>query len=279
MDGTVWTDSDMLREMFTPTQGSDWIIGGFGDDILSGGAGDDDLRGLAGNDTLHGDEGDDLLFGGPGHDSLDGWTGRDVLDGGAGNDTLYGEAGNDTLIGGAGNDTLRGGAGNDTYVFGRGSGQDTVVDHDTANNLDTILLNPDVAPGDVSIHRYGYDLVLSIKSSPDRLTVSFWFQDGSTAEQVEQITFADGTTWNVDAIKQMVLQGTPGDDILVGYSTSDIIPGRAGNDRISGGPGDDILEGGLGNDYLNGDAGNDTYIFGQGDGQDGAWSCSRPCRS
>ena len=37
--------------------------------------------------------------------------------------------------------------GNDTYLFGRGSGQDTIVDYDTtAGNLDTILLNSDISP-------------------------------------------------------------------------------------------------------------------------------------
>ena len=54
-----------------------------------------------------------------------------------------------------------------------------------------------------------------------------------------------------DAIKQMVLEGTPGDDLLIGYSaTSDTIRGYDGNDTIYGRAGDDILEGGAGNDAL-----------------------------
>ena len=34
MDGTVWIDSDILRETFAPTEGDDLIYGGSGDDNL-----------------------------------------------------------------------------------------------------------------------------------------------------------------------------------------------------------------------------------------------------
>ena len=92
--------------------------------------------------------------------------------------------------------------------------------------------------------------------------------------------------WDVDAIKQLVLQGTEGDDNLVGFSTGDLIQGYAGNDRLYGRDGDDsidggagndrlygengndTLQGGEGNDYIEGGAGTDTYVFGRGDGQD-----------
>ena len=113
------------------------------------------------------------------------------MDGGAGNDTLYG---GDEL------DTSRsvGSNGNDTYLFGRGWGQDTIIDYDkTAGNLDTILLNNDVLPADVTIRRSGDNLVLSINDAPDTLTVNNWFKDEVDTWQVEQIQFADGTTWNV----------------------------------------------------------------------------------
>ena len=75
-------------------------------------------------------------------------------------------------------------------------------------------------PADVTIRRSGDNLVLSINDAPDTLTVNNWFKDEVDTWQVEQIQFADGTTWNVDAIKQMVLEGTPGDDLLIGYSTT-----------------------------------------------------------
>ena len=232
-----------------------------------------------GNDTLYGRGGDDTLEGGAGSDVLYGETGNDTLRGGEGSDTLIGGTGDDTLDGGPGNDILYGGDyadqfrqgsnGNDAYLFDRGSGQDTVVDYDTTpGNLDTILLGSDLSPSDVNLKRTGDDLVLSINDTDDSMTVQNWFKDESIAWQVEQIEFGDGTTWNVDDIKEMVLQGTPGDDVLTGYSTSDSISGLAGNDTIYGGAGNDTLDGGAGNDYLNGGTGNDTYIFGRGYGQD-----------
>ena len=81
-------------------------------------------------DDLIGFGTDDLLRGLGGDDTLAGASGGDRLEGGAGNDTLYGETGDDTLVGGAGDDTLDGGLDNDTYVFGRGSGRDTIYDND-----------------------------------------------------------------------------------------------------------------------------------------------------
>ena len=66
--------------------------------------------------------------------------------------------------------------GNDTYLFGRGSGQDIIYDYDkTAGNVDTILLNSDISPADVTFHKSDYDLVLSINDTSDTLTVSNWF--------------------------------------------------------------------------------------------------------
>ena len=67
---------------------------------------------------------------------------------------------------------------------------------------------------------------------------------------MEQIQFADGTLLDAETIKQLVLQGTPGDDYLVGYSSADVLDGGAGNDTLIGNKGDD------------------TYIFGRGYGHD-----------
>lgn len=45
---------------------------------------------------------------------------------------------------------LYGEAGADTYVFGRGFGQDTVIDEDaTVSNTDTLRFNEGVVPADV----------------------------------------------------------------------------------------------------------------------------------
>lgn len=61
------------------------------------------------------------------------------------------------------------------------------------------------------------------------------------------------------------IQGTPGDDVIVGSRGRDVIDGRGGNDLICGGGGKDKLTGGDGDDSLDGGGGNDRLIGGDGD--------------
>lgn len=65
-----------------------------------------------------------------------------------------------------------------------------------------------------------------------------------------------GTGGNID--------GTHGDDVIVGTSASERIDGGNGNDIICGGGGDDTLIGSHGNDTLTGGAGNDVIDGGTG---------------
>ena len=264
-------------------EGNDTIYGGDGTDWLQGDVGNDYIDGGAGNDDLYGSDGNDMLIGGLGNDTLYGGTGRDTLDGGAGDDILWGDPG-------------WGDAGNDTYLFGRGSGQDTIIDQDsTAGNIDTVLLGSGIVPSDVVMHRITEwispeisldSLIISITGSTDTLTLENWF-DPTGRWQVEHIQFADATVWDAAMINQRVIQdSTEWDDNLTGTDSAEIINGRGGNDVISGlggndtllggigndtiygGDGDDTIDGGAGNDYLGGGLGNDTYIFGSGSGVD-----------
>jgi len=315
IDGAVWhaTDIEQQKLMTQTTASDDLMYGTAQDDVLSGLKGNDIIYGLGGHDSLSGNEDNDKLYGGSGSDTLAGGTGddklygeadHDVLLGGDGHDSLYGGAGHDALDGGAGNDVLNGGAddywhnpaynGEDTYRFGRGSGQDTIIDRDaTPGNLDTILLEPNVTPEDVVLSHRNDDLILSIKDTGDTITVMNWFKNESSEYQVERIEFSDDTVWDAAAIKLILLQGTSGNDALIGYSTDDIIQALAGNDNLYGHAGQDLLDGGAGDDYLFSGAGNDTldggagndklyggsdnldsangndtYLFSRGDGQD-----------
>jgi Ca2+-binding RTX toxin-like protein len=74
--------------------------------------------------------------------------------------------------------------------------------------------------------------VLSINDTSDTLTVFNCFMDDSDANQIEQIRFADGTTWNIDKVKQRLLQPTGGDDVIIGYSGSDTLQGLGGDDLL-----------------------------------------------
>jgi trimeric autotransporter adhesin len=191
-----------------------------------------------------------------------------------GNDYLYGSYGDDTLDGGAGIDYLAGDIGDDIYLFGRGSGQDTLVDYDiTAGNVDTVWFMADVLPGDVTIIRIGNDVVLSINGTTDTLTLRNF--SASTDWSIERFEFSDGTVWEPSYILSIPHIGTDGNDNLLGSAGDDVIQGLAGDDYLTANGGNDILIGGQGNDYLKdwGDSAYDmitstTYVFNLGDGQD-----------
>lgn len=237
-DGILWTKQDIIDKIDSRPEGNDAICGTTGDDRLQGTRGNDILSGNAGNDSLNGSLGNDILYGG---------MGNDILFGGAGDDMLYGEAGNDI------------------YLFGRGSGQDIIYDYDeTPGNADIILMNSDIKPADVRARRNCDNIVLKIIETNDTLTISNFFTGDSGEYQIERIWFADDTVWDVDTIKQFVLQSTPDKISLSGYSSSDVIRGKNLDDFIGGGAGNDTLYGGNGRDYLSGNEGNDT-IYGEAD--------------
>lgn len=77
----------------------------------------------------------------------------------------------------------------------------------------------------------------------------------------------------VAAPGQAVVQGTPGDDVIVALVGSHSVRGRDGDDTICTGPGADLVEGGAGRDRIidaggkntvRGDGGNDTIVTGSG---------------
>lgn len=75
-----------------------------------------------------------------------------------------------------------------------------------------------------------------------------------TNPQVDTSVFNDGK----------IVNGTPGDDSIVGSQGDDILAGNAGNDTLRGGRGKDILNGGDGNDVVRGGSGDDFLTGGAG---------------
>ncbi|MBU2260268.1 DUF11 domain-containing protein, partial [Patescibacteria group bacterium] len=61
-----------------------------------------------------------------------------------------------------------------------------------------------------------------------------------------------------------VIVGTDGDDKIDGESGDDVICGGEGNDDIQGDTGDDLIDGGPGDDEIQGDAGRDVVFGGEG---------------
>ena len=224
----------------------------------------------------------------------------DVLSALGGNDVVFGFGGADVLDGGAGNDYLSGGDGNDVYLFGRGSGQDTVDDYDylhrfvpefaqngtnaqrnawygwdhgfshTAAGTDIVRMAADVGREDVSVTRVGSSLVLTIDDTGDALTLAGWAEDDPYATQhpgrVQYVEFADGTVWDRDGLRTLAQapRGTEGSDLIDGTDCPDVIDGLGGNDEVRGHLGNDRLTGGSGDDRLEGGDGADLLTGGVG---------------
>jgi Ca2+-binding RTX toxin-like protein len=247
---------------------NDTLLGGEGNDQLYGAGGDDYLDGGAGDDVLDGD-------GGRGYTDFDGNLvgppnpGNDTLLGGDGNDLLYGDSGDDVLDGGPGNDMLISGTGSDTYVFGRGYGQDVIQEEQIGlakQDFNTIRMASDILPGDVTVSREvnphaplegKLDLVLKINGTDDQIAVQGFFQPTFSTfsqYQIDEVEFADGTVWDVEALKAQAgftIYGTPGADILKAYDLRDVLAGLGGDDTLDDNGFAKTMAGGLGNDtYL-----------------------------
>jgi len=279
--------------------GTDTLSGGNDNDTLNGGDDADNLNGGAGNDILNGDAGNDLIVGFTGDDTLNGGDGDDVLRSGAGIDTFFGGDGADrvsffdiqattgayvdlelqtifndghgnvesmdsienlglgtlfadTFLGSSGanfiwagaGDTVDGREGDDTFfvdeapaLLDGGDGIDTITDLTQQRAFD--------AGGflDLEITELGYEVNLAAGYIFDP-----WGGFGNIA--------------NIENVN-----GSEGDDVLVGDDNDNVLNGAGGGDFILGGGGNDTLDGGDGDDIVRGDAGDDTLSGGAGDDQ------------
>ena len=265
-DGTIW-DLETIHDKAHNMSGTDK---------------EDNMRALDKSaTTLHGLAGNDSLVGG---------IANDLLYGDAGDDYLWGGVGNDALIGGEGKDYLGGGEGDDTYIFNKGDGEDRIEE---TKGLDTIQFGAGIKPDDViakvvSGSNGSANLELSIKNTNDKITVyrhfgyfdySNYGHEDAPYQQIEKVTFADGTVWTLEDIHDkahnmsgtesgdtyyasdqsaIIFRGLGGDDFITGSIANDLLYGDAGDDTLWGNAGNDTLYGGTGNDTLYGNAGNDT---------------------
>ncbi|MBF0097994.1 MAG: putative Ig domain-containing protein, partial [Magnetococcales bacterium] len=146
--------------------------------------------------------------------------------------------------------------GNDTYLFGVGSGQDSIRDFDyTTGNIDTVRMIG-LLPSEVTISRVIHgqnlinDLLIEIKGTTDTLTITDNFSLASS--RIEQIVFDDGTLWNWATIE--LAAGLP--------TTAGPLNATSGDDRI------DLRNAVATQISSTYSRGNDTYLFGVGSGQD-----------
>ncbi|MBX9926115.1 MAG: hypothetical protein K2Y05_07135, partial [Hyphomicrobiaceae bacterium] len=299
--------------------GSDTIRGGTGSETIDGGSGDDLLSGGLGVNAIFGGDGADIILGGFGTDSIDGGAGSDTVDyssltsavsidlgagtatksggvvdrlsnienvtGTAYADALVGDANGNVLNGGAGVDTLKGGGGNDTYVFGRGSGKDTVLDDVTGPVTTAYTYYVDVYyPGPYDgLGKMSGSYVTEARTG---YTTTTQQQDGG----IDTLQFGDGIT--LDSL----FLTTSGSNLIVGLRQKDAngaeLPAASLSDVItlqnwqnplnrietfrfadgsvvdmrnisfatSGADGNDSLTGTSGNDFVLARGGNDTLV-------------------
>lgn len=251
MDGSVFSQKQILAELLKGSEGDDWLRGyANSNDSIGGGAGHDQIGGAAGNDTLDGGQGNDSLSGDEGNDSLLGGDGDDLLSGGGASDTLSG---------GDGKDELQGGGGSDTYVFNPGNAQDLISD--SGGDADVLRFGAGIQAATTQVSRVDDDLLVRFTGAPsDQVLIDNYFGAGL----VDQFRFADGGTWSATAIRAKVLVPTAGDDYIVGYLGSERLQGQEGKDSIDGAAGKDTLDGGAGNDVLTGGPGRDLLTGGEG---------------
>lgn len=171
------------------------------------------IDGGTGTDTLRGGLGADTLYGGDDHEP-------DSLEGGGGDDVLYGvnifhprrDSGAARMVGGPGDDLLIGGQPCDGDTFDGGSG-----DNDSASFA--------------RVRNSGTNVKATIGGA---------------------VLDPDVGSCNAGRIENSVekIEGSPGDDILIGDDSSNTLLGRGGNDALDGRGGfDRCIEGG-GSDRL-----------------------------
>ncbi len=180
--------------------------------------------------------------GGAGPDALSGDARGDLIAGDAGNDTLAGGGGDDILIDGAGADLLSGGAGADTFVLLRDGATDMITDYEPG--LDRL---------DLSDWGRLYAIeALDILTTGTGATLRF-------ATEMLKVNTAEGTPLSAadfsaadlfglthvtldPVVSGLRIEGTDGNDTLIGEAGDDILVGSAGADRMEGGAGFDFAD-------------------------------------
>ncbi len=180
-------------------------------------------------------------------------------------DYIVGFTRNDVLDGGAGNDILVGGNRNDTYIFERGGGQDVIEDNYFEvfkDSFDTLKLGAGITADDIRVVREGASstVTLELKDSTDSITLQNQFRLTAVGlfflrhDSVDRISFADGTSWDMDRLARMILSeaSTDGNDTIYGFDWNDTLDGGAGDDRLEGGALSDryVFAEGYGNDVI-----------------------------
>ncbi len=160
---------------------------------------------------------------------------------------LYGSDLAETFEANGGGDYMAGGNGSDVYRYSSGDGGVRVNEAGSANDTDILKLT-DLNAADISFRRDGSHLYMREIATGQESRIDNQFYSDATYG-VEQIQFADGTTWNRSAIQQAAW-----------------IRGNSSYNELYGSDQADTFEGNGGGDYMAGGNGSDTYRYTAGDG-------------
>jgi Ca2+-binding RTX toxin-like protein len=154
---------------------------------------------------------------------------------------------------------VSGKAGADAYVFGRNLGhvviEDTVVLADGSGNQ--VRFSHHVA-SDFDVTRDGSNLVLTLLSTGETVTIKDQFAgewpsdligNAWPVSGIDQIVFADGTTWNDADLTREAASVDPGSTTVTGSNDTDYIWGGKGDDRLEGSGDFDIYRFDLGDGH------------------------------
>ena len=174
-----------------------------------------------------------------------------------GSDTIMATPGKDVMDGLAGDDTIIGPGKGDQVIWGRGAGQDVIVNPGGGY----IAIGAGIAPEDVKVERVGTSVVLSLETG-ERLEIQGWQEGG-----IDAITFADGYTWDRQALREMTVYATEAADEIRTWTGTRVLDGGSGSDSIySGGSSGaaQVLRGGDGYDVIQANGMHDVVIGGRG---------------
>jgi S1-C subfamily serine protease len=109
-----------------------------------------------------------------------------------------------------GDDVLSGGSGSDTYRFSMGSGRDEIRDSESGQSqdsgIDTIEFDSTIVVGDIKLTAYGDDALVDVRATGQRIIIRNQLASGTAQDGIEQIRFADGTTWTQEDINAAVIK-------------------------------------------------------------------------
>ena len=134
------------------------------------------------------------------------WTQQQLLrmatTGTATDDRIYGTSNAEVFDGKGGNDYIQSQGGGDTFIFNAGYGKLEISEYDSGKSPNNVLqLGSGISTTSISVLASGKNLILTDGKAGDQITLDSFMYGSSYG--VQQVQFADGTTWSRDQLANM----------------------------------------------------------------------------